>query len=131
MHGNDKFRAIESTALLCVGKIPYTTQNLIRQPCAFEYLLRNVAYVTVSGLFRTKCFLYQVMGVYIPDMTPFTTSDLSKSEANLVTSSGCSGGTRMGPDAPGGGLAGLGSGTGAVVSTEIPSNRGNGPAIVG
>jgi len=39
----------------------------------------------------------------------------------------------MGPDAPGGGLAGLGSGagTGAVVSTEIPSNRGSGPAIVG
>jgi hypothetical protein len=37
----------------------------------------------------------------------------------------------MGPDAPGGGLAGLGSGAGAVVSTEIPSNRGSGPAIIG
>lgn len=63
-------------------------------------------------------------------MIPFTTSDLSKRETNLFTSSGCNGGTRIGPVAPGGGLAVLGSGAAGVVSTEIPSNRGNGPAIV-
>ncbi len=60
---------------------------------------------------------------------PFEVSDFSNNERNLWASSGCSGGTRMGGPAPGGGLAAPDSGGGGVLSTTMPSNRGKGPAI--
>jgi hypothetical protein len=56
-------------------------------------------------------------------------SDFSNSETNLLASSGWSGGTRIGPPGPGGGLLVPDSGTLAVVSTTIPSKRGRGPAM--
>lgn len=59
-------------------------------------------------------------------MKPFGVSDFSKRELNLFTSSGLSGGTLTGPvEAAGGGLAVAGR---DGVETEIPSNRGKGPA---
>jgi hypothetical protein len=62
---------------------------------------------------------------------PFDVSDFSNSERNLRASSGCSGGTRIGGPAPGGGLAAPDSGGAGVLSTTMPSNRGRGPAIAG
>lgn len=62
----------------------------------------------------------------IPDIKPFGVSDFSKREPNLFTSSGLNGGTLTGaPEPAGGGLAVDGR-DGAP--TEIPSNRGKGPA---
>lgn len=58
------------------------------------------------------------------------TSDFSNNETNLLTSSGFRGGTRMGPGAGCGLLAPASRGEGAAASTVIPSNLGNGPAIV-
>lgn len=67
---------------------------------------------------------------YIPGSTPVRfTSDLSKSDVNLLTSSGFNGGTRIGPPADGGGLVVPRSRPlGAEASTTIPSKRGRGPA---
>jgi hypothetical protein len=66
----------------------------------------------------------------LPEILPLpVTSDFSKSETNLLTSSGFSGGTRM--PAPGAGwglLAPASRGVGLVVSIGRPSNLGNGPA---
>lgn len=63
-----------------------------------------------------------------PDIKPFWVSDFSKSEVNLLTSSGFKAGTLTGPPAgAGGGLAVAGRGGGPSVR---PSNQGSGPAAM-
>lgn len=87
MHGNGEFGGIQGTALLGVGQEPNTTQNLIREPGAFEYLFCDFAYRSISKLVKFGDS-FSAMKSYPPEITPFLTSDFSNSETNLLASSG-------------------------------------------
>lgn len=103
----------------------------IRPKISFGNLARSKICLAISPVGQTSvsrgCTVHQSQSQKIPERTPLLfTSDLSKSDVNLLTSSGFKGGTRIGAPAVVGELASPLLGT--VGSTDRPSNLGNGPA---
>ena len=44
MHSNNELCKVERAAAFDVGKTPYLTENLVRQPSFFEHLSRSITW---------------------------------------------------------------------------------------